>query len=260
MIKSAAILSFVLMFMVAIFINCTYASQYSLSNEEEGASPQAMMSQDPLVGIVAETMNSGGYTYILLQTKANMFWVAIAETKVEVGQNVVLAPGMEMIDFKSKSLDRTFKSIIFSQGLVSQGGSVPAQGSAHGNADSQEKTFGSKGAKPDSKEDIQVSKAAGNNAYTVAELFEKRSELDNKEVVLKGKVIKATAQIMGKNWLHIQDGTGDSQKGTNDMVVTTMDLPSVGDTVTIKGVLYSDKDFGSGYRYDAIIEQAQVTK
>jgi hypothetical protein len=94
----------------------------------------------------------------------------------------------------------------------------------------------------------------------VAELFEKRSELDNKEVVLKGNVVKATAQIMGKNWLHIQDGTGDSQKGTNDMVVTTMDLPSVGDTVTIKGVLFSDKDFGSGYRYDAIIEQAQVTK
>jgi hypothetical protein len=218
------------------------------------------MSKDPHVGTVAETMNSGGYTYILLQTKANMFWVAIAETKVEVGQNVVLAPGMEMIDFKSKSLDRTFKSIIFSQGLVTQGGSAPAQGSAHGNADSQEKTFGSMGAKPDSKEEIQVSKAAGNNAYTVAELFEKRSELDNKEVVLKGNVVKVTAQIMQRNWLHIQDGTGDSQKGTNDMVVTTNDLPSVGDTVTIKGVLYSNKDFGSGYRYDAIIEQAQVTK
>ncbi|MFQ5686003.1 MAG: DNA-binding protein [Candidatus Scalindua sp.] len=260
MIKQVAILSFILMLAVTISVNCTYASQYSLSNKDEQAGSQAF-SQEPLVGKVAETMNSGGYTYILLQTKTKMSWVAIAETKVDVGQAVVLSPGMEMIDFHSKSLNRTFDSIIFSEGLITEGGAVAGQGSAHGSAGAQEKTtLGSKGAKPTSKENIKVEKATGDNAYTVAELFEKRKELDNKDIVLRGEVVKVTPQIMQKNWLHIQDGSGDPQAGTNDIVVTTMDLPTVGDTVTVKGVLFSDKDFGSGYRYDAIVEFGQVSE
>ncbi len=249
--KSAVILSLIIMFVTTIFINYTFASQYSLSNENSQASPQAM-SGDPLVGTVAETMDSGGYTYILLQTKSKMFWVAIAESKVNVGQEVVLAPGMEMIEFHSKSLNRTFDSIVFSEGLVSQGGEVPEK--------PQKKTFGSSGAKPSVQKDINVGKAEGGNAYTVAELFDKRKELDNQDIVLKGEVVKVTARIMNKNWLHIQDGTGSAQEGTNDIVVTTMDLPSVGDTVTIKGVLFSDKDFGSGYKYNAIVEYGQVSK
>ncbi len=250
--------------MTIIFVNYTYASQYSLSNQDEhaNASPQAA---SPIVGKIVETMNSGGYTYILLQTRTKQIWVAISETKVSVGQDVILMPGIELINFKSKSLNRTFESIIFSDGQISQQGSASgqghaSQGSAHGNADSQKSTASSKGAIPPSNENIKVAKATGSNAYTVAELFEKRSELDKKEIVVRGQVVKVSAQIMRKNWLHIQDGTGDSQNGTNDIVATTMDLPSVGDIVTIKGILYSDKDFGSGYRYNAIIEQAHVTK
>ncbi len=239
------------MFVSTIFVNYTYASQYSLSNEPANASPQA---QNLLEGKIVETMDGGGYTYILLQTGTKQIWVAINKTDVSVGQDIALMPGVEMKDFKSKSLDRTFDSIFFSVGLISQ------QGSASGNAGSQKAAPGSKGVRPPSNEDIKIDKATGANAYTVAELFEKRSELDKKEIVVRGKVVKVSAQIMGKNWLHIQDGTGDSQKGTNDIVATTTDLPSVGDNVTIKGILYSDKDFGSGYRYDAIIEQAHVTK
>jgi len=260
MIKQVAILSFILMLAATISVNCTYASQYSLSNEEEQTGSQAL-AQEPHVGKVAETMNSGRYTYILLQTKTKMSWVAIAETKVDVGQEVVLAPGMEMVDFHSKSLDRTFDSIIFSEGLITQGGAAAGQGSAHGSVGTpQEKTLGSKGAKPAAKENIKSEKATGENSYTVAELFEKRKELDNQDIVLKGEVVKVTARIMNKNWLHIQDGTGSAQDGNNDIVVTTMDLPSVGDTVTVKGVLSSDKDFGSGYRYDAIVEFGQVSE
>lgn len=259
MIKQVVFLSFILMLAATISIDCIYASQYSLSNQDEQTGSHAL-AQEPHVGKVAETMNSGGYTYILLQTKTKMFWVAIAETKVDLGQDVVLAPGMEMIDFHSKSLDRTFGSIIFSEGLITQGGAVAEQGSAHGSAGAQEKTLGSKGAKPAAKENIKSDKATGENSYTVAELFEKRKELDNQDIVLRGEVVKVTPQIMQKNWLHIQDGTGSAQDGNNDMVVTTMDLPSVGDTVTIKGVLFSDKDFGSGYRYDAIVEYGQVSE
>ena len=141
------------------------------------------------------------------------------------------------------------------------GNSAPHGSAApHGSSEQELTTSGSSGVVVPNQSDINVEKASGSNAYTIMELYEKRVELNNKEVTVKGKVVKVTPEIMGKNWLHLQDGTGYDQNGTNDMVITTKDLPSVGDVVTISGTLYSDKDFGSGYKYDAIIEQAKVSK
>ncbi len=158
------------MFVITISINYTNASEYSLSNEDTHASPQGVspqtMSKDPLVGTVAETMNSGGYTYILLQTKSKMFWVAIAESKVVVGDEVVLAAGMEMIEFHSKSLDRTFDSIIFSEGMISQGGT------ATDDAKPQKKTYGSSGKSP-AKETLCFSLANVGKSYRNVRKFVK---------------------------------------------------------------------------------------
>ena len=115
------------------------------------------------------------------------------------------------------------------------------------------------GAKaPASSEPIKVQKASGANAYTVAEIFEKADKLDKKAVVVRGKVVKVSKGIMGKNWVHLRDGSGDAGKGTNNLVVTTQDVPNIGDVVTAKGTLYKDKDFGSGYKYKAIVEEAAV--
>ena len=258
--NSVTVLSFLFIFMVTAFVNYAYAnSEFSLSNKDTNTntsvSPQ---SGSPLVGTVVETMDGGGYTYILLQTKTKQIWVAVGKMKVNVGQNIALMPGIEMTEFRSKSINRTFDSIIFSDGPITQQEADQSQGSLHGNH--QKSTAGSKGAKPPASENIKVDKATGEKTYTVAELFEKRSELNKKEIILSGKVVKVSPQIMRKNWLHIQDGTGAPQNGTNDIVVTTQDLPSVGDIVTIKGILYSDKDFGSGYMYNAIIEEAQIIK
>ncbi len=100
-----------------------------------------------------------------------------------------------------------------------------------------------------------VTKAEGGK--TVEEAFAERADLNGKEILLRGKVVKYTGGIMGKNWLHVKDGTGS--QGTDDLVVTTMATAAVGDKVLVKGILASDKDFGSGYRYDAIVEDAEIT-
>jgi hypothetical protein len=63
--------------------------------------------------------------------------------------------------------------------------------------------------------------------------------------------------IMGKNWLHVKDGSGTP--GSDDLVVTTQIEAKIGDTVLVNGTLVTDKDFGSGYRYDVIVEDAEVT-
>ena len=83
------------------------------------AQPAASMAQagNSLSGKVAETMNSGGYTYLSLESNGQKTWVAVPETKVKVGQTVTCQPGMVMNNFTSKTLNRTFASIIFSGGV-----------------------------------------------------------------------------------------------------------------------------------------------
>ncbi len=208
-----------------------------------------------LSGKVVETMNAGGYTYVCLEKKGEKTWVAVPEMRVSVGQEAAFQPGSEMINFKSKSLNRTFDRIIFSGGPVSpqSASGVPAvQGEPAKNV------TGSKAASAPVDKNAKVEKAAGPDAYSVGEVFDKRKALDKKAVVVRGKVVKVSKEILGTNWIHLQDGTGDSKKSTHDLVVTSGDLPSVGDVVTVKGTVSKDKDFGYGYKYSVIIEKASV--
>ena len=142
-------------------------------------------------------------------------------------------------------------ALCVSIGTLAAGGDA----SAFGNAASG----GSEGAKaPATSEPIKVEKAKGADAYTVSEAYEKAGKLDKKAVVVRGKVVKVSKGIMGKNWVHLRDGSGDPGKGTNNLVVTTQDDPNIGDVVTAKGTLYKDKDFGAGYKYQVIVEEATV--
>jgi hypothetical protein len=115
---------------------------------------------------------------------------------------------------------------------------------------------GGEGAKaPASSEPIKVEKAKGKDAYTVGELYEKSGTLDKKAVTVRGKIVKVSKGILGKNWVHLRDGSGDAGKGTNNIVVTSQEDPKMGDVVTARGTLYKDKDFGAGYQYPAIVEE-----
>ena len=100
-----------------------------------------------------------------------------------------------------------------------------------------------------------IAKADGGK--TVAEVFAEKEQLAGKPVTFRGKVVKTNADIMGKNWLHVRDGSGAD--GTNDLTVTTAGaIPNVGDTVVVTGPVVLNKDFGMGYVYDVLIEDAEV--
>jgi hypothetical protein len=106
--------------------------------------------------------------------------------------------------------------------------------------------------------DVKVEKAP--NGKTVAETFAAKDQLKDKPVVIRGKVVKFLSGIMGKNWLHLRDGSGSADKGDNDITVTTNDVVAVGEVVTVTGTVRVDKDFGAGYRYPVIVEEAKVAK
>jgi hypothetical protein len=206
-----------------------------------------------LTGKVTETMDAGGYTYIRLEHKGKKTWFAVPQMAVTKGQVMTLGLGMEMKNFTSKTLNRTFESIYFTNGPITaqpEGASNAAQ-AHHGT---------NKSASVETNVKISVKKASGKNAYTVAEVFAKKDVLNEKPAVIRGKVVKVSSQIMGKNWIHLQDGTGEAAKGTNELIATSQDSPAVGDIVTVKGTVYKDKDFGAGYQYSVIMEQANVQR
>jgi hypothetical protein len=218
--------------------------------EKKAEKGGASINSSSFSGKVVETMNAGGYTYLSVEKDGKKTWVAIPVTEVKVGQEVTYQPGAEMRNFTSKTLNKTFESIIFSGGLVSQPGTAAVNKQSDKPA----------APPPVANEKISVDKASGPDAYTVGEIFEKAAKLNEKTAVVKGKVVKVSEGIMGKNWVHLKDGTGDAAMQTNKLVTTTKDLPAVGDIVTMKGTIYKDKDFGSGYKYGVIMENASIQR
>jgi hypothetical protein len=211
------------------------------------------VSQSPAWPPVA--LNSGGYTYARLQTGANDSWIATGELPVKIGDRISATIDMPMENFTSKTLNRSFPMIYFVTGVTRDGVAVAETSPAASGmalAGSHEPTQAS--AAPQVVEPIKPEPGG----ITIATLWAQRKALSGKVVVIRGKVMKVNNAIMGSNWIHLQDGSGTAKDGTNDLVVTTSATVKVGDIVTITGKLSTDKDFGSGYAYDAIVENATV--
>ncbi len=242
-------------------ILCLQGCQNKTKREEAPSSKAKTVHQAPekptdtgyIYGKVKETMNSGGYTYMLLEFEGKDFWVAVPEMKVAVGEEVMLLPGDTMRNFHSNSLNRTFDTIIFSQG--------PASGQEMGSNSPAGQTMekAHSGSPRLAKRDIHVTPAHGRNAITVEKAYKMAKELDGKEVIIKAQVVKVSKNILGKNWIHVQDGTGSVKGKDFDLTVTTHSAPQVGAIVLIKGTLHTNKDIGAGYFYPVIIEDANIT-
>ena len=107
---------------------------------------------------------------------------------------------------------------------------------------------------------VKVPKATGPDARTVAEIVAKGADLKDKPVVVRGKVVKYTPDVMGKNWIHLRDGSGSAADSTNDVLVTTKDETKIGDVVLARGTVRTDVNLGSGYSYKVLVEEATLQK
>jgi hypothetical protein len=194
-------------------------------------------------GEVLEVKDVEIYTYLRLKTKDGEIWAAVNKAAVKKGDKVTIENASVMKNFESKSLKKTFPTILF--------GSLGGAGTATAGA-------APVAAKVADSTPIKVSKASGANARTVAEVTTKATELKDKAVRVHGKVVKYNAGIMGKNWIHLRDGSGTDADGTNDVLVTTKAEAKVGDVVTVSGVVHTNKDFGAGYSYKVLIEDATL--
>jgi len=203
----------------------------------------------PLAGQVLESIDAGTYTYLRLKTDNGEVWAAIMATKIADGTQIVIQDPMLMTQFESKALHKTFDKIYFGS-VVNV---VPAPSAAHMSA------HGEAAAAADVPVG-KIAKATGTDARTVAEVFAQKAKLNGKTVVVRGKVVKYSSGIMDKNWLHLRDGSGSATDKTNDLLVTTQQTAVVGDVVVVQGMVRTSVDYGAGYAYPVVLENATVTK
>ena len=197
----------------------------------------ALMASTSHSAKILESLNSGGYTYMKVQEGKNSYWIAMTQRSVKVGDTIEYTEQGWMKNFHSKTLNRTFDDILFA-----------GQKSAH-------VTEQIESAKPN----VMHSKYQEKGTISVAELFANRDKYVGKSVVVKGMVKKSSLGIMRLNWVHIEDGSNFS--AMDDLVfTTTQDVPKDGEVVYAKGTVVKDKDFGYGYFYPLIIQEANFSK
>lgn len=191
-----------------------------------------------------EVIQTSNYSYVRISENGNENWIAITRQDVEKGKSYYYIPGIEMSNFVSKELKRTFPSILFVDKFSDQ--PIVAKITVADSAKGKQAAV--------AKEGIKVDPAKG--GITIAELYANKDKYAGKTVKIRGEVVKYNSQIMNTNWVHIQDGTNND--GSFDLTITTNDETKVGDVVTFEGTVALKKDFGAGYYYEVIVENAKL--
>lgn len=197
---------------------------------------------------VAEVVQTSGYTYLKVQENGAEKWIAVNRMEAAPGEKYYYAQeGLEMKDFNSKELNRTFETIYFVDALSKEPVAAPAHGA-----------LPNKPVQPTLAQKEGVSVAPAVEGLSIAKLYADRQNYDGKQIKMKGQVTKINMGVMDKNWVHIQDGTSDS--GNFDLTITTTDEVKMDEVVTFEGTIHLKKDFGYGYFYEVIMEDAKLVK
>jgi hypothetical protein len=238
-------------------IGCAESGQEPVTDNPALAAP---VPAGMVRGVVLETMNAGAYTYVLIKTDQDERWVAVPQTAVLVDDVVQIGKGMPMSDFESKTLNRTFDVVYFAGGLqnltapaaaapapspVASGAALPP---GHPSTDSAVETPAA---------DIKVAELTP--GQDIAYVYANKDSLAGQQISLRGEVVKYNSNILGTNFIHIQDGSGDVADGSNDLIVTSTTGTAVGETIVLTGTIVLDKDFGAGYTFPVLMDDASIT-
>ena len=238
-------------FLSAILIAGLGIALISCNNSPEQASQTTKTTELPSMHTVKvdSVIQGTQYTYLKLDENNNKYWVATAKAEFNPGETLYYEGGLEMNNFTSKEVGRTFDKLLLVQEFSREPGNMASQ-------QAMPEQYDHSKSSAVAKEEINVKPAEG--GITIAELYANPKDYDGKTVKVRGKVTKVNTGIMGRNWIHIQDGTSN---GNNyDLTITTDDIAQDGATVTFEGTISLNKDFGAGYTYPVIMENAKKLK
>jgi hypothetical protein len=234
------IFSFLFISALVLITACGEKEQPKVENKTQ------MMDQSSTTSVhnvtVEEKLNASNYSYLKVSENGNSYWIAVPTMDVNPGEKINYSKFMEMQNFKSETLGRTFESVLFVDD-ASKGESGQNIASPH--------------SKISTGKDASIKVEPLKDGYSIEQIYNKKSSLVNKVVKVKGVVVKINKGIMGTNWIHIQDGTG--KDGTHDLLVTSDTVPEMGNTIIAEGKVIVDKDFGAGYFYSVLLENSKIT-
>lgn len=240
-------------------VGCTESGPEPLADAAENPALASPVPDGMVRGTVLETMNGGGYTYVFIETDEDKRWVAVPQAAVLVDDVVQTGQGMPMSNFESKTLNRTFDVVYFAGGLENLSAPAPAMTPTaadpvaalppgHPSTDS---------AAAATAADVKVTELTP--GQDIAYVYANKDALADQSISLRGKVVKYNEGILGWNFIHIQDGSGDVADGSNDLTVTSKATTAMGETVVLTGTIILNKDFGAGYSFPVLMEDASIT-
>ena len=207
---------------------------------------------------VEEVIQTTSYTYLQVKENDSLKWLAIPSMQASKGDIYYYSEGLPMKQFESKELHRTFDEVLFLGGVspepIGEKSKMPADKTHASVAQPASNEPYVRKASKEVRKDLKID--APKDCITIAELFSKKDTYAGKIVKIKGQVTKYSPEIMNKNWIHLQDGTDDH--GKFDLVITSPGNVKVGDIVTFEGKIILNKDFGYGYLFDIMMEDASI--
>ena len=221
----------------------------SLFSCKSGNKPQLEQTDENIYNnihkvMVLEVRQANEYTYLRITENKEEHWLAVTKRVVNTGDVLYFEEMLVMQNFKSKDLDTTFSEVFFINNLMTE----PKSG-----VERLAEKF-PEGKKPDiNKWNVEIKPLEG--GVSIAELYADKNNYSDKTVRVIGKVVKFSPEIMNRNWIHIQDGTDND--GKFDLTITTQDVVKVGEIVIFEGKISINKDFGAGYKYEIIMEEAK---
>lgn len=241
--------SYILFFSLFLFTACQskpkVVEHEPETNQQNSLPSQAAESSTHKVK-VNEVLHSSKYTYLNVDEEGNSFWIAVPGQEVEEGQTYYYKGGLKKVNFESKEFNRVFDVIYLVSRISKQPGFAGGSAVERAMANMEKKETVEDNSMPEPVE----------GGIRIADLFANQQKYAGKTIIVSGKCVKVNNQIMGKNWVHVQDGSG--QGGNADLTITTQEIVMVGSNVTFEGTIALNKDFGAGYRYDVIMEQASL--
>ena len=219
----------------------TNGSTTGVFSEEEPASGQiSQLSPSGTIGVhtvvVQEVLPTEKYVYLRVKEAEEEFWIATGKQEVNAGETYFYREGLLKTNFISKEYNRTFDKLYLVSNIVK---------ADHGSTMSS-------GENPSSAPQTNVE---AKNSVKIKDLVADPKKYAGKTIQVSGKCTKVNPNIMGRNWIHLNDGSTDY-----DLVITSAAAVSVGQTVTITGTVVLNKDFGAGYFYDILIEDGQIVQ
>ncbi len=198
---------------------------------------------------VESIVQANAYTYLEVSENGSRYWIAVPSLEAKEGDMLHFTQSMEMKEFYSRDLDRTFDLVLFVDDVSTL--PIPAKTASLSTPAQQHE-----GRPKTDKKPIEIKHEAG--VVPLSDLFANPGKYDQQLIKVTGEVTKFNTGIMGKNWAHIQDGT--SYEKFFDLTVTTQDVIPVGDVVVFEGQVVLNKDLGSGYFYEFLMEDASAKR